>query len=118
MPKNETLDRREFTLRAVTAMFGGVTITLSGCGGDGLTQPSYTDAGGTVEFNHGHTVVVTAAQLSAGGELTLDIQGTGSHPHQVVLTAAEVVAIRERRRVSKDSTRNPTGSHAHTVTFN
>ncbi|HVR69822.1 MAG TPA: hypothetical protein VMT87_03170 [Vicinamibacteria bacterium] len=64
------------------------------------------------------TVAITGAQLSAGGGVTLDIQGTSSHPHQVTLTAADVIAIRDGRRVSKDSTPNPSGSHAHTVTFN
>ena len=118
MPKNETLARREFTRLSVMALLGGATITLSGCGGDGLTEPTYADKTGTLDFNHGHAVVVTAAQLSAGGEVTLDIQGTSTHPHQVVLTAAEVRAIREGRIVSKESTRNPTGSHAHVVTFN
>ena len=117
MAKGDTLDRREFTLRSVVAMLGGAAITLSGCA-DGPTQPSYTDTIGSLANNHGHTVVITGAQLAAGGGVSLEIQGTATHPHQVELTAADVVAIRDGRRVSKDSTPSPSGSHAHTVTFN
>ena len=49
---------------------------------------------------------------------TLEIQGTASHPHTVSLTAADVVAIREGRQVTRESSPSPSGSHAHTVTFN
>jgi hypothetical protein len=118
VPKIDTLDRREFAHRSVMLLLGGVTITLSGCAGDGPTQPTYADAVGTVGTNHGHAVMITGAVLSAGGGVTLDIQGTSSHPHQVTLTSAEVISIREGRRVSKESTPSPSGSHAHTVTFN
>jgi hypothetical protein len=117
MSKGETLDRREFTVRSVMGLLSGVAITLTGCS-DGPTQPSYTDAVGNVSNNHGHTVTVTAAQLSAGGDVTVEIQGTSSHPHQVTLTAAEVRTIRDGRRVSKDTSPSPSGSHFHTVTFN
>jgi hypothetical protein len=118
VPKGDTLDRREFTLQSILAVLGGVSITLTGCAGESPTQPTYTDVAGTVGSNHGHTVVITAAQLTAGGGVVLDIQGTSSHPHQVELTAGDVAAVRDGRRVSKDSTPSPSGSHAHTVTFN
>jgi hypothetical protein len=117
MRKDAVLDRREFTRRSVIALFSGVTITLTGCA-DGPTQPSYTDLTGNVSNNHGHSAVITAAELSAGGDVTLQCQGTATHPHQVTLSAAEVRAIRSGQRVSKDSTPSPSGSHYHTVTFN
>ena len=119
MAKRDTLGRREFTLRSAMFALGGVAITLSSsCSGDSPTEPSYTDLTGTVNTNHGHTAVITSAQLSAGGALMLEIQGTSSHPHAVELTAADVRAIREGRRVSKESGLSPSGSHGHTVTFN
>jgi hypothetical protein len=119
VPNGEKLDRREFTLRSVMAVLGGATITLGGCAADAPTQPTtYADQPGNVVSNHGHAVAITGAQLAAGGGVVLDIQGTASHPHQVELTAAEVRAIGEGRRVAKDSTPSPSGSHAHTVTFN
>ena len=116
MAEDVSLDRREFTLRSIVAMLGGAVITI-GCG-EGPTQPTYTDKVGNVSNNHGHTVTITGAQMGAGGQVVLDIQGTSSHPHVVELTAADVVAIREGRQVSKASTPSPSGSHEHTVTFN
>jgi hypothetical protein len=60
--------------------------------------------------------VVTGAQLTAGGAVTLDIQGSADHPHQVSLSAAEIASIAANQKVSKVSTTN--FSHDHTVTFN
>jgi hypothetical protein len=116
MATRDTLDRREFTVRSLLVMLGGVAITISGC--ESPTQPTYADKTGNVASNHGHTVLITSAQLGAGGAVTLEIQGTSTHPHTVALTAAEVAAIRDGRQVSKDSTPSPSGSHSHTVTFN
>jgi hypothetical protein len=119
MAKRNTLSRREFTLQSAMLALGGVAITLgSGCSGESPTEPSYTDLAGTVASNHGHSAVITSAQLAAGGALVLAIQGTGSHPHTVELTAADVRAIRQGQRISKESNLSPSGSHGHTVTFN
>ena len=119
MSERSTLDRREFTVLSLMAMLSGVTVTISGCGGS-PTQPTppLTDHTGLVTGNHGHTAVVTAAQLGTGGAIKLDIQGTASHPHSVELTAAEVLSIRDGRQVEKGSSPSPSGSHSHTVTFN
>lgn len=116
MAKGDTLDRREFTVQSLLVMLGGVAITISGC--ESPTQPTYTDKTGNLGNNHGHTVVITGAQLGAGGAVTLEIQGTSSHAHTVSLTAGDVVGIRDGRQVSKESSPNPSGSHSHTVTFN
>lgn len=118
MSKGGTLDRREFARQSVLALFSGVAITLTTTSCSSPTEPSYTDTVGNVSNNHGHTVTITAAQLSAGGAVTLDIQGGSSHPHQVTLSAAEVKSVRSGQRVSKDSGPSPSGSHVHTVTFN
>ena len=66
--------------------------------------------------NHGHTAFISAAELSAGGAINLDITGGADHPHTVALSAAEVGQIASGTRVQKRSTSN-TG-HAHAVTFN
>jgi hypothetical protein len=120
------LDRREFTLRSILAMLAGVTITISGCGGGGgstgggsPTQPNPPapgDRSGNVANNHGHTAVITAAQLSAGGALTLDIRGSADHPHTLPLSAAEVSSIAAGQRVSKTS--SDEDNHTHRVDFN
>jgi len=119
------LDRREFTLAAILAMLSGVTITISGCGGSSspstptppTTQPPPTaDKAGSISANHGHTVTITGAQLTAGGDVTLELTLGSGHTHSVSLTGAEVVQIRGNIKVAKDSTTN--SGHNHTVTFN
>jgi hypothetical protein len=119
------LDRREFTAKTVLALLSGVAVTISACGDDRPTSPSPTptpnpSAGGsvtgTVEANHGHSAVITGAQLSAGNAVVLDIRGSATHPHTVELTAGEVMQIASRQRVSKSSSSDD--GHTHTVTFN
>jgi hypothetical protein len=125
MMEDWTLDRREFTRRSLLAMFSGVAITISGCGGggdggpsgpDGTPTPNAGDKVGSIAANHGHTAVITSGQLTAGGALSLTFQGSATHTHSVELTPEEVVSIRDGRRVSKEST--SVEAHDHTVTFN
>jgi hypothetical protein len=116
------LDRRQFTLKTVLAVLSGVTISISGCGGsDSPTSPGGGGGGaggatGSISANHGHTATITAAQLSAGTDIVLDISGSAGHPHTVALLGAEVMSIANRQRVSKSSSTND--AHNHTVTFN
>jgi len=127
----ETLvDRRQFTLASAMAILSGVAITITACGGSGSSPsspntptptptPTPTASGdkvGAISDNHGHSAVITGAQLTAGGALTLDIQGSSSHTHTVQLSAAEIASIGGNQRVSKSS--STTQGHDHTVTFN
>ena len=122
------LDRRQFTRLSLLSMFAGVTVTVTGCGGGGggsnapnnPTPPTQSgDKLATISSNHGHVVRITAAQMNAGGSVTLTLGGAvgvPDHTHSVDLTAAEVVTVRDGGRVSKTST---TGDlHEHLVTFN
>ena len=125
MQERTTFDRREFTVAAVLAALSGVTITISSCGGGGgggVTNPNPTpslgpgDKGGSISGNHGHTAVITAAELTAGGAVNLNIQGQAAHPHFVQLSGAEVTQVSQGARVSKSSSTDD--GHNHTVTFN
>jgi hypothetical protein len=115
------LGRREFTLQSILALLGGVIITVADCGGGSSspTSPTPADSGsevGTITGNHGHSAVITAAQLTAGNALELHIRGVADHDHTVSLSAAEVMAAANRQRVSKDSSTD--AGHDHAVTFN
>jgi uncharacterized membrane protein len=125
----EPLTRRDFTLAAALALLSGVAITVSGCGGGGSSAspaapsptasgstPTSSDRTGSISSNHGHSAVIASAQLGASGGITLNIQGTASHPHTVELTGAELSTIANNQRVSKESSSD--ASHTHTVTFN
>jgi hypothetical protein len=132
MAEQNGLSRRDFTVAAALAALSGVAITISACGGGGSptsstatggSAPGGTGSGtasgdkaGVVSANHGHSAVITAALLTAGGALRLDIKGTADHPHTVELSAAEVAAIAGGTKTTKESSTD--ASHSHDVTFN
>lgn len=129
MEDKKTLDRRQFTLAAALAALSGVAITISACGGSSYGSPSspsgstggtgsgpVADKVGQISNNHGHSAVITGAQLTAGGALDLNIQGAATHPHTVSLTAGEISSIAANQQVAKESTTN--SGHSHMVTFN
>jgi hypothetical protein len=128
MKEEKTLDRREFTLAAAMAALSGVAITISACGGGGSSPTASTpaptpappaaaaDKTAVIGSNHGHAGTITAAQLTAGGVLSLNIQGTSAHPHTVELTAADVSSVAASQKVSKESSTD--NGHSHSVTFN
>ena len=130
MPEKELtlrIGRREFSRQAVVAILSAATITIVDCGG-GSDSPGPSpspppgggggggDVAGVISGNHGHTAVVTAAQITAANSVSLDIRGTATHPHTVNLSAAEVGTIGNRQSVSKVSSSDD--GHTHTVTFN
>jgi hypothetical protein len=126
MKEEKTLDRREFTLAAAMAALSGVAITISACGGGGSPSsptptptpapPAATDKTAVIGSNHSHAGTITAAQLTAGGTLSLNIQGEATHPHTVELTAPDMTSIAANQRVSKESSTD--NGHSHSVTFN
>jgi hypothetical protein len=131
MEEQKTIGRREFSVATALAMLSGVAIVISetACGGSSYSPSSPTptptpnptptpsaDKVGSISSNHGHSAVITGAQLAAGGTLSLSIQGTATHPHTVDLSADDLTAIAANQRVSKESSED--NSHTHTVTFN
>ena len=129
----KTIDRRQFTLASAMAILSGVAITIteSACGGSSYSPSSPTttptpnptptpsaggDKVGLVSANHGHSAVITGAQLTDGGAIALDIRGSADHTHTVEITVADLTAIAANQRVSKESSTD--SSHSHTVTFN
>ena len=127
----ELIGRRQFSFTAL-ALLGGATIAI-GCGGatnnptsptpTTTTTPSQGQNIGFVTANHPmpHVAAISAAQLSAGDGIILDISN-GLHSHTVTLTGAQVTQIAARASVSVDSSTNTHSNgaepHAHTVTFN
>ncbi len=99
MGDSTILSRRDFTLKSALAVLAGTTITISGCDSDSPTAPTPNpgpgggSGTGTVSANHGHTAEITAAELTAGNALSLDITGTADHPHTVELTMDDVMNI-------------------------
>ena len=118
MSEDNLLTRREFTLESALAILSAATITIS-CSDDkpsSSPSPTTSDKNGTVSANHGHTAVITGAQLTSPSTISLNIQGMATHNHTVDLTAAEVSSIAANVQVAKVSSTD--SAHNHTVTFN
>lgn len=120
------ISRREFTLETCLAILAGAAITIvgSGCGSSGSspTGPSggpgtgSGDKSGAISGNHGHTATITAAQLTAGNAVDVQLTLGSGHTHQLALTANQVAAVAANQSVSGQSSTD--GGHNHTVTFN
>jgi len=121
----EARTRRQFTLDAALAILAGCVITVSdACGSSSSTAPSQTpppaDITGVIGTNHGHVAVITGAQITAGGAISLNIQGTAAHPHTVALSQTDVASLKNRQAVAVTSSTDVSatfGSHSHAVTF-
>jgi hypothetical protein len=121
MADENLLTRREFTVEWALALLAGATITITGCGDDDDdpgTGPSGGQGGevGTISANHGHSVTIATAQITAGNALTATLTTGNGHVHSIDLTAAQVVAIGQNQQVSVTSTTQD--AHNHVVTFN
>jgi hypothetical protein len=105
---------------------GGDPDAGSGSGSAGATAdagldapPSSTQcttAAYAIGSNHGHTLVVADADITAGVDKSYNIQGTATHPHTVVVTAAMFTMLKTARSISITSTTNASHSHPVTVT--
>ena len=128
MTHSNKVTRRDFTVSSALAFLSGVAITITGCGDSGgpttpaptttttPAPPASSDVTGTVDENHGHTAVITAAQLTSAATVILDITGTSSHTHTVELTSADLDQIAAGTQVAKTSSVD--AEHGHLVTFN
>jgi hypothetical protein len=72
----------------------------------------------TIGTNHPqpHTLMVPAADITAGTEKMYNIQGESAHPHTVTLTAAHFATLAGGGSVTVTSTSNGTPAHTHMVT--
>ena len=76
---------------------GCMTLVLAGCGGGGdddevvvpVTCNNFLFSG-----NHGHALVIPAADLDSLADKTYSIQGTASHDHPFTLTAANLARLK------------------------
>jgi hypothetical protein len=81
---------------------------------DAGTPVSCSSTGAVVGDNHGHAVVVSDADITAGVEKTYDIRGTSGHAHAITITAALFAKLRTHMAITVPSTE--VGGHTHDVT--
>ncbi len=108
----------------MTLLAGCVITITDACGSSNPSPttptPAPADINGTISANHGHTALVTAAQITAANAVVLTIQGTAVHSHTVSLSQTDLQALKNRQALQKDSSSDPSnafGVHLHPVTF-
>jgi len=67
-----------------------------------------------IAANHGHTLVVSKADIAAGVDKMYSIQGTSLHDHLVMVTAAQFAMLAANTSISVQST---VTIHSHAVTI-
>ena len=75
------------------------------------------EANGTnviIGTNHGHSMTISAADVTAGAEKTYDLQGSSQHPHTVTITVADFTMLQADTMVIKTSSND--NGHTHSVT--
>ena len=108
------VNRKLFLVRVLSS---GLAFELSGCGGGGggaapspapaaspgppPSPPPPTNCTGlTFSANHGHILVIVAADLSSTATKTYNVQGTADHNHQVTLSPGQLAQLKAGGTVS------------------
>ena len=66
--------------------------------------------------NHGHSLVVSPADVAAGTAKSYDIQGSSVHPHTVVVTAEMFTDLQDGKPVTVASSEDSGHMHGVTIT--
>lgn len=113
-----SMTRKQFLRTIVGAGIGVAGVAaLAACGSDAgpadAPGGTCTTPGATIGSNHGHTMLVTKAEITAGVAKSYDIAGQAGHPHTVMVSAANFASLAVGGSVTITS--SSTNSHAHDV---
>ncbi len=75
-----------------------------------------TSTTAAIGANHGHMIMVSAADITAGVDKTYNIKGGSQHPHTVIVSAAMFTMLKAGMAIMVTSTTDAGHSHAVTVT--
>ncbi len=92
---------------------GGQATGGNGTGGEGTGGAPPAGCSETISVNHGHTLVVSDADVTAGVEKTYDIMGSSIHTHSVTITAADFTTLQGGGMITVMSTAT---DHSHSIT--
>ena len=109
------MTRKQF-LKSVAGAAGAAVVV--GCGGDsggGIDAPGMcTTPLTTISANHGHTLTIPFADVTAGVDKAYMLSVDPGHTHMVTITAAQFVMIKAQTAVQSNTT--VTNAHMHTIT--
>lgn len=98
---------------AATGGGGGSSTGGGGGSSTGGGGGASTCANNGITGNHGHSLMVPAADFGGPGDKTYDITGTAAHSHTITLTAAQRTTILAGTSLTVTST---SSGHTHDVT--
>lgn len=80
------------------------------------TQGNCLDNGTSISIggNHGHTLLVSKADVEAAVEKSYSIQGSSGHDHTVLISATAFASLKINRSISITSSSDD--NHTHSVT--
>lgn len=110
------ITRKAFVIRLIGSSW---VLAAAGCGGGGGDDPPPATGGGTsactstISDNHGHVLVITAADLNSTTDRSFDIRGAADHAHTVSFTAAQLAQLKAGTAVTVSS--SPAFGHDHSV---
>ena len=89
-------------------------MTQSDAGIDAMPNPpTCATTSVAIASNHGHSISVPIADVNAGVDKTYQIQGSSTHPHSVLITAANFASLKMMGSISVMSSLD--AAHRHTV---
>lgn len=115
-----TMTRKEFLRTLVGASVGAAGVAvIAGCGDDGggstadAPPPTCASPASVIQANHGHVMMVSMADVTAGAAKTYNIMGTATHDHTVMISAAQFAQLKTGGTLTLTSSNT---LHTHSVT--
>lgn len=105
-----------------TLVIGATGVSVLGACGDDSSSGRDSGTGAcvpteTIATNHGHSVVIPSAHVTAGTERSYSIQGTSPHDHMITVSAAMFAQLAAGMTVNTGSTTGGADGHNHMVTL-
>jgi hypothetical protein len=119
------MKRSKFVRNAALLMLATPIIPLVSCSSDADPAPPATPdpdakdclANGTtssISTNHGRAIVVSKEDVENEVEMTYAIQGTGTHGHNVTISATQFASLKANQSIQVTSETG--GGHTHAIT--
>ena len=117
------MNRKDFLKAALAFAGAGAALSfLASCGGSDHSS-SNVGAGNcstngahdsAISGNHGHTLFVPAADVTAANQKSYNIQGVADHPHTITISQAQFGILAQGQTFTVVSTND--AGHTHNVT--